>query len=413
VVGVPSVSWGAFPYFAHSKRVPFSDADLAPPELFWGPFESGPPYALQVYSLLTSSCTASLPPRYIVLLIPVKLLRLSRTPTAVLAITLAATLILASCNRGRGKVLEVDYVSASQVPLRDRVAAVYNKTGGVKNGDRVEVLERQRRFVRVRTSSGTEGWIEQRHLVSQQVYNGFQKLLRENQNAPVQVHGTTRNDTNIHVEPGRETEHLYLLSAGEKLDILKRATAEKQPLITAPASPNGAKEPSKSITPALEDWWLLRDSQGRVGWVLARMVDLDIPLEIAQYAEGQRFVAFFVLNEVQDGDKKVPQYLAVLTEPKDGLPYDYDQIRVFTWNVKRHRYETAYRERKLDGVLPVTVGREDFDKEGNLPVFALRVKDENGNVTERKYKLNTPIVRRLLAPGEQREEPSRRKRRRR
>ena len=330
-----------------------------------------------------------------------------------MAIMLAATLLLASCNRGRGKVLEVDYVSASQVPLRDRVAAVYNKTGVVKNGDRVEVLERQRRFVRVRTSSGTEGWIEQRHLVSQQVYNGFQKLLRENQNAPVQVHGTTRNDTNIHVEPGRETEHLYLLSAGEKLAILKRATVEKQPLIKVPASPNGAKEPSKSIPPALEDWWLLRDSQGRVGWVLARMVDLDIPLEIAQYAEGQRFVAFFVLNEVQDGDKKVPQYLAVLAEPKDGLPYDYDQIRVFTWNVKRHRYETAYRERKLDGVLPVTVGREDFDKEGNLPVFALRVKGENGNVTERKYKLNTPIVRRVLAPGEQKEEPSRRKRRRR
>jgi len=77
---------------------------------------------------------------------------------------LAATLLLASCNRGRGRVLEVDYVSASQVPLRDRVAAVYNKTGVVKNGDRVEVLERQRRFVRVRTSSGMEGWIEQRHL---------------------------------------------------------------------------------------------------------------------------------------------------------------------------------------------------------------------------------------------------------
>jgi hypothetical protein len=33
-------------------------------------------------------------------------------------------------------------------------------------------------------------------------------------------------------------------------------------------------------------------------------------------------------------------------------------------------------------------------------VFILRDKDENGNITERKYKLNTPIVRRVLAPGE-------------
>jgi hypothetical protein len=33
----------------------------------------------------------------------------------------------------------------------------------------------------------------------------------------------------------------------------------------------------------------------------------------------------------------------------------------------------------------------------------LRVKDDSGNVSERKYKLNTPMVRRVLAPGEQKE----------
>jgi hypothetical protein len=46
------------------------------------------------------------------------------------------------------------------------------------------------------------------------------------------------------------------------------------------------------------------------------------------------------------------------------------------------------------------VTHENFGKEGDLPVFILRVKDDNGNVAERKYKLNTPIVRRVLAPGE-------------
>jgi hypothetical protein len=48
----------------------------------------------------------------------------------------------------------------------------------------------------------------------------------------------------------------------------------------------------------------------------------------------------------------------------------------------------------------VSITKQDFDKEGTLPVFILRVKDESGNVSERKYKLNTPIVRRVLAPGE-------------
>jgi hypothetical protein len=161
----------------------------------------------------------------------------------------------------------------------------------------------------------------------------------------------------------------------------------------------------------LEDWWLVRDNSGRVGWVLARMVDVDVPLDIAQYAEGQRFVAFFALNEVQDGDKKVTQYLCVLTDPHDGLPFDFDQVRVFTWNVKKHRYETAYREHGLDGVLPVSMTKESFDKEGILPVFILRVKDDAGNVSERKYKLNTPIVRRVLAPGEVPTRPTKKRRR--
>jgi hypothetical protein len=288
------------------------------------------------------------------------------------------------------------YVSAPQAFLRDRVAAVYNKTATVKNGDRVDVLDREKRFVKVRTSTGIEGWIEQRYLITQQVFDHFQSLTKDHQNDPVQATGSTRNDTNLHIEPGRETDHLYLLPATSKVSVLARGMAERTGVV-APPSPGKKDKPGGAV---MEDWWLARDAQGHVGWLLARMVDLDVPLEIAQYAEGQRFIAFFKLNEVQDEDKKVPQYLALLTEPKDGQPFDFDKVHVFTWNVKRHRYETAYRERNLNGVLPVTVTHEDFGKEGDLPVFILRVKDDSGNVVERKYKLNTPMVRRVLAPGE-------------
>ena len=330
---------------------------------------------------------------------------------------------LAACNRRGHRVLEVAYVSAPQAILRDQVAAIYNRVGTVKNGERVEVMEHEKRFSRVRTTTGIEGWIEQRFLVDQKIYDGLQKLTQDNQNDPVQAPGVLRNDTNLHVAPGRDTEHLYLLTSGSKISLLKRGTAEKQPGLAPATLKPGSKV---AAGPALEDWWLARDAQGRVGWVLARMVDVDVPLEIAQYAEGQRFMAFFLLNEVRDSvgekfvkskkpaiapsdasssadqptGKLVPQYLCVLTDPHDGLPYDFDQIRIFTWNVRKHRYETAYREHGLNGVLPVTVTKEDFDKEGTLPVFILRVKNDAGNVSERKYKLNTPIVRRVLAPGE-------------
>ena len=317
-------------------------------------------------------------------------------------------MFLAGCNRGRGRVLEVAYVSGVQVNLRDRVAAVYEKAGVVKNGERVEVLDRDRRFAKVRTASGATGWMEQRNLVGQDVFDQIRKLTADNQNDPVQAQAVTRNDTNLHVEPGRDTEHLYQISSGEKLALLERGTAEKPGAVTAPArsATPRANQKDKEPGPMIEDWWLVRDSNNRVGWVLARMVDVDVPLDVAQYAEGQRIVAFFVLNQVQDGNKKIAQYLTALTEPKDGLPFDFNQIRVFTWNVKRHRYETAYRER-MEGVLPVKVAQETFDKEGLLPVFIVRVQDGKGNVSERKYKLNTPMVRRVLAPGE---EPVRRKR---
>ena len=350
--------------------------------------------------------------------------------TAAIVLCAAISVFFAGCKHSGGRVLEIAYVSGVQVNLRDRVAAVYEKVGLVKNGDRVEVLDHDRRFVKVRTATGQMGWMEQRYLVSQQVYDQLQKLTADNANDPVQAMGVTRNDTNLHVEPGRETEHPYQISSGEKLAILKRGTADKSggprtvtsaqkpatkanDKASAKASEKSNEKPAQrneaagatstrpaGPPPVIEDWWLVRDTHGRVGWVLARMVDLDVPLDVAQYAEGQRIVAFFMLNEVQDADKTVPQYLMVLTEPKDGMPFDFNQFRVFTWNVKRHRYETAYRER-FEGVLPVTVSREDFGKEGLLPVFVVRVLDENGKVSEKKYKLNTPIVRRVLAPGEE------------
>ncbi|HZQ93767.1 MAG TPA: SH3 domain-containing protein [Candidatus Sulfotelmatobacter sp.] len=322
--------------------------------------------------------------------------------------TLLTIALLPACGRGRHRVLEVAYVSAPQAALRDQVAAIYNRVGNVKNGERVEIIDREKRFARVRTASGIEGWIEQRYLVDQKTYDSLQKLTQEHQSDPVQAPGILRNDTNLHVTAGRESDHLYQLTSGAKVSILQRATAEKQLPGTFVPKPVTVRPGKAPAGPVLEDWWLVRDAQGRVGWVLARMVDVDVPLDIAQYAEGQRFVAFFVLNEVQDAEKRVPQYLCVLTEPHDGSPYDYDQIRVFTWNLRKHRYETAYRERGLMGVLPVTVAREEFDKEGTLPVFVLRVRDSAGNVVERKYKLNTPIVRRVLAPGEVVPRPSKR-----
>jgi Bacterial SH3 domain len=346
-----------------------------------------------------------------------------------------------ACKRGALAKHEYMYVSAQETSLRDRVATMYNKIGTVHGGDRVEVLEKQRRFLRVRTDSGQEGWIEERSLVPQEVYDAFQKLASDNASQQVQARGTARSDLNIHVTPSREGEHLYQLKDGEKVEILKRATAEKNPPKSAAAnatqSPKGvaatqpqpktapAPAPAKAAAsgrvtpgsapgkppeppkPVMEDWYLVRNSAGRVGWVLLRMIDLDIPLEVAQYAEGQRIMGYFVLNTVQEEDKQVPQYLVLLNEPKDGLPWDFNQIRIFTRNRAKHRYETAYRERNLEGYFPVKTGHQDFGKEGDLPTFTIRKKNDDGQMLDITYKLNGPIVRRVLTPEQEAAEKAR------
>jgi len=342
---------------------------------------------------------------------------------------------------------EYMYVSAAETSLRDRVATMYNKMGTVHNGDRVEVLEKERRFVRVRTDSGQEGWIEERSLIPQDVYDGFQKLAQHNADTPVQAHGTTRAELNMHVTPARDAEHLYQLKDGEKVEVLRRSTAEKNPPKAAKPAPSSTSSQKKGVTqrktsatpkggkpeaaapaattattaattpaagtpkqgeppppppkPIMEDWYLVRSSSGHAGWVLLRMVDLDVPLDIAQYAEGKRIVAYFVLNNVEEDGKPQSQYLVLLNEPRDGLPWDYNQIRIFTRNRAKHRYETAYREHNLEGYLPVRVGHQDFGKEGDLPTFTIRKKNDAGQIVEATYKMNGPIVRRVLTPQEE------------
>jgi hypothetical protein len=103
---------------------------------------------------------------------------------------------------------------------------------------------------------------------------------------------------------------------------------------------------------------------------------------------------------VHDDDKDVPQYLVLMAPPKDGLSVDFDSFRIFTWNLRRHRYETAYRERNIMGFLPVVTGTRNFDREGSQPVFTLRLQTETDGVSERTYRLAGTMVKRVLAPGE-------------
>ena len=77
---------------------------------------------------------------------------------------------------GRGRGGEIMYVAAPEAGLRDRLATIYNHMGTVKNGDRVEVLERQKRFVRVRTAKRPRDGSRCARWSRTESYDRFEKL---------------------------------------------------------------------------------------------------------------------------------------------------------------------------------------------------------------------------------------------
>jgi hypothetical protein len=219
----------------------------------------------------------------------------------------------------------------------------------------------------------------------------------------------------LHLDPGRNTEHFLLLPANAKVQLLARASVPKaapgtsaarrrpatQPAAASPPSGKGTTpastpqpatpppppKPAATATPVpgqpapappiLEDWWLVRDANGHAGWLLSNRMDVDVPDSVAQYAEGQHIVGAYVLTKITDSessapDHLVPEYVMLLSPPKSGLPFDFDQVRVFTWSVKRHRYETAFRIHPIQGYLPVTISRVT-ERVGSVPAFSFHI----------------------------------------
>jgi SH3-like domain-containing protein len=394
---------------------------------------------------------------------------------------IACGMLVSGCSRFRPHAAtEYVYVTAKQQTLRDRVAAVSNRTGTVQNGDRLKVLEHGRRFLRVQTAKGEIGWIEERTVVGQDVYDAFATLATQHDHDPAVATGVVRDEVYVHLTPGRATEKFFRLSEGDKLSLIERATLPKGgglkagPLknprqaaipgaatgiapATASSASTSAKtaagmensttpektvaKPAETATkpmiagvageaepapPVMEDWWLVRDAKGRAGWVLSRMMDVDAPDALSRYAEGQRIVGAYVLATVNDADapgdnKNVPEYVTVLSPYKSGLPYDFDQVRVFTWNPRMHRYETAFREKNIEGYLPVTI-KMLTDPSGKsatattpMPAFQYKVLSamappvipdpETGAIVPgptivKTYRLEGNVLHRLLASGE-------------
>jgi len=120
---------------------------------------------------------------------------------------------------------------------------------------------------------------------------------------------------------------------------------------------------------------------------LTRMLNMAIPDEVAQYAEGHRITSYFPLGQVQDGDTVKNNWLWT-TIVKGQQPYEFDSFRVFVWSRKHHRYETAYIERNVVGHFPVEVSSTS-----PAPSFSLVVEANDGGLLRKTYTFDSYRIR--------------------
>jgi hypothetical protein len=216
---------------------------------------------------------------------------------------------------------------------------------------------------------------------------------------PSQGEATSFDVLNVHSEPNRQSASFLQIAVGEKFDViahrvLPRTGLPKRQLIPPKLKPEvkkkGKKEPKSILPPppppvppgpppdwvalskersrvpeenlppvARDDWTLVRTHNGQSGWVLSSRIYMGIPDEVAQYAEGHRITSYFQIGKVEDEGEQKPIWLWT-TSTGLGEDHDFDGYRVFTWSTRRHRYETAYIQRRERGFFPVLAKPGEF-----------------------------------------------------
>ncbi len=340
-----------------------------------------------------------------------------------LLLLLLVTLGVSACTTIAGKE-NTGVIIARRAQVRSSIAVVAADLTEVLRGDVVDILdtaaaENGERWLRVRAHDAerTEGWIEGRNVMPQELLERSRKLADEDKDSPAQASGQIRASTNLRSTPDRSGNDniLLKLESGSVFDIvgwkrvprpksLETAASDDAPKAGA-AQQGAARRKAESEAPKLpeetnEFWYKVRldhaISPAPAGWVYGKQVELTVPSDIIFYRTGREFVAWRRLDEVSTGDASAtkdknagreaqPGSWVILEksntdEPKPEEP-DFDRIYVLGYDKSRQEHYTAYRSPDLNGRLPLKVSSGGEDK------FFTVEADEGGQVKELKYKI--------------------------
>ena len=288
-------------------------------------------------------------------------------------VALLALLLLVSCSPQPEPILDQATVVAKNASVRLKNSSTSRTLRTLDTGDRVNVLERRDNWYRIRYGDEVEGWMEESTVVTNATKKRIQELVVASQDQSPQNTAVLHDDANLRIEPGRSSPIIRKLDRGTMVEVLDRTTT-----------------PRPNSETASDAWIKVRSSPTQVGWVFGGLVDFDIPADIAQYSEGYTYAAVKTINRVQDSFAGQINWY-IVGERKPGLdPHvDFSGIRVFTWNLKKHRYETAFRTKDLRGVYPLEIGQE-----GVNPTFRIYEMGDNGaQKTPRDFVMYGVIVR--------------------
>jgi hypothetical protein len=327
-----------------------------------------------------------------------------------------------------------------ELTLRSPVSVV------LLHGDKVDLLARRRRFVKIRAGNGAEGWTDSRLLLSADARDRFDDLQDRAAEAPSLGQATVLDVTTVHSAPYRQAPALYQIQPKKVVDIIAHLRFERQPYDPPPlvdevaARPRRAKKkekkesknvpppppgpapsvpddwllisgypqdhlpdekpaptpPPPAAPPVMDDWTLVRYESNRSGWVLDRLLYLTLPDDVIQYAERARIVSHYELGSIRDGDLVKPVYFWA-AQSAGHREFEFDSLRIFTWSTRRHRWETSWIEHNVQGAGPVTLTRDGK----NVTGFRAYAIEKDGKLMRRDYALQNNrarIVGRVAEP---------------